>query len=313
MKKLQGLGGEECRDTLTEDACDLEMGKLKSDEESSLHEEEESLLVEGERLHREGGYVGHSMELPKVIVTSSRSIYRSSSERDTPARLATPDPDIQLAEPKRQVSLRSLAGSNGSPEGEGGLLTLCGPSPAKITTLCIVVLSVWVSWILLIHLSRRIGDLSSRLEESELSLRTLERDSQAWRSQSQLRVARLQNQLHQLQNNQKRRGANNPGFIRRAPPVPLPSQSVPIQKPSQSTTEGALLDIGIPSEPVQTMCTSSGEECILPFIFKGVSYSSCHQAWMDVKPWCPVKVNPDGSYISGDRSTWGYCQPCPTA
>jgi hypothetical protein len=32
---------------------------LQTDEESSLHEEEESLLVEGERLHRgQGNYLG---------------------------------------------------------------------------------------------------------------------------------------------------------------------------------------------------------------------------------------------------------------
>lgn len=268
MKKLRGQGGGggegEEGDTsstmgdthLTEEeggggcrCCDLEMGKLKSDEETSLHEEEESLLMEGERSCRgQGDYLGHSsLEVPKVIVSSSRNINRASSERDTPARLATPDHDIQLAEPKRQVSLRSLGG--GGLE-QLGLGSVCGPSPAKITKICIVVLSIWVSWIFLIHLSRRAGELADRLDESEQSLRSLERDSQAFRSQSEARLARLQEELQQLKHNQNRQGAkrilkkktsssnnsntNHLAFLQPGVPTPHPT---PVPTISGSTTD----------------------------------------------------------------------------
>ena len=50
------------------------------------------------------------------------------------------------------------------------------------------------------------------------------------------------------------------------------------------------------------------KRCIFPFIFDGKNFTTC--ATHGVKNWCAVKVDSDGTYISGE---WGNCEPtCPT-
>ena len=61
--------------------------------------------------------------------------------------LATPDPDIQQAE---------------SECGKGSVLTvtkssLCGHNPAKLTTICLVVLLIWIMVVFIVHLDKKVS------------------------------------------------------------------------------------------------------------------------------------------------------------
>jgi hypothetical protein len=61
--------------------------------------------------------------------------------------LATPDPDIQLAEPE---------------SGKSSILVktkyygLCGHNPVKLTTICLVALSMWIMAVLIMHLDKKV-------------------------------------------------------------------------------------------------------------------------------------------------------------
>merc|ERR1712098_429730 len=63
--------------------------------------------------------------------------------------LATPDPEIELAE--SQSGKRNSSG-------------VCGQNPAKITTICLVILSMWIMLVLIMHLDKKMT-----LTESSMS------------------------------------------------------------------------------------------------------------------------------------------------
>ena len=52
------------------------------------------------------------------------------------------------------------------------------------------------------------------------------------------------------------------------------------------------------------------KKCKLPFTFQRTQYSTCISGSKREKPWCPTKLDANGSYI---RGKWGYCDTslCP--
>jgi len=179
-------------DTMKNDEVDgrqgdlgLEMGDIKSEGET-MNEEEESLLVgvqDNFSDSKEGvEYLG-STQLPNIIITPSR--------RQKPCTLATPDPDIQLAEPTRVSSHVSLASGRGG----GGVLSLCGPNPTKISLICVVILSIWMSWVFIIHLNKEMSDMAVELEESNNNIKISEESNLAFRISTEEKLRKLETQL----------------------------------------------------------------------------------------------------------------------
>ena len=60
--------------------------------------------------------------------------------------LATPDTDIQLVEPESGKSSILVKTKSG----------VCGHNPVKLTTICLVALSMWIMVVLLMHLDKKV-------------------------------------------------------------------------------------------------------------------------------------------------------------
>ncbi len=115
-------------------------------------------------------------------------------------------------------------------------------------------------------------------------------------------------------------GIRDPGSGIRNKPIPDPGSRIQGLKKAPDPGSGSATlvssipyDVLVPVLEKPRVRMSNVVFSIASYFFPGVSHTECRQSWTDPKPWCPVKVNEDGSYISGDQSAWGYCQPCPQA
>ncbi|XP_023347065.1 uncharacterized protein LOC111715899 [Eurytemora carolleeae] len=324
MVKRDGREGKE--------GSTLEMNTIKGDD-SSLNEEEISLLVGGEEEEEEDGcrreegvkeeggrgeeedegrYLGGN-HLPNIIITPSRR------NKSVPCTLATPDPDIQLAEPVQKT--RSLI----SVENHITSITdLCGPKPGKISFICIGILSFWISWILIIHLNKEIKDLNKKVETSVEDLKHLEQNSIHYRLNAEERISKLEQNILRIFRKRKVHGlqkANAPNSQEASKSHIIALPSPPLGDFNSSGAFNSSRDINaVNSSPLSTkdpfldadeaeQCAESGTPCKFPMIYKGKSETSCVKNWYDIKPWCSIRVGPAGEYIS-DSSAWGYCKPC---
>jgi len=96
-------------------------------------------------------------------------------------------------ETNQEVSIRVADGSEitdkktgAGPDGDGSEVTslraqaqslntrLCGPRPARMALLCTVLVSVWITWIFLIHLSVKLSVISESLTELQGDLKGAE-------------------------------------------------------------------------------------------------------------------------------------------
>merc|ERR1719154_383384 len=111
-------------------------------------------------------------------------------------RLATPDPDIQLAESEcGKASVWAVA--------RPGSHSVCGPRPAKLTTICMVVLSIWVMVVLIIHLEKKLSVMTSSLSYTEDKLRTMEDTANSYRVRTSGRLQSIQHMLGEILNSVK--------------------------------------------------------------------------------------------------------------
>jgi len=320
-----GCGGDE---DIGEHEVDLEMGAIKGDTDS-LNEEEESLLVSRDDLDRhsrksvQGGdndkaekkqYLGGA-DLPNIIITPTRRHIRP-----TTCSFATVDSDIQLAEPRRSSSSVSVVGLGGAPT-TTGLRALCGPQPGKISLICLVVLSIWASWIFIIHLNKELSEMALQLEESNGDVKALELSAVAFRLQSESRINKLQNQIHTLV--KRRKDSVSARNARKNRPKLTPSGKLPAMSGSsiEGTVtkgplhEGSLAEAGQPTENPfhdEKWCGANGEPCIFPFHHNANVQTGCVRSWYNPRAWCPTKLGPDGVFNASDpESVWDYCQSCP--
>jgi hypothetical protein len=87
---------------------------------------------------------GISSPLPAVHSCNSTQPISDQIKRFTP--LASPDPEIQLAKPesgKSNILVKTKSG-------------VCGHNPVKLTTICLVALSMWIMVVLLMHLDKKV-------------------------------------------------------------------------------------------------------------------------------------------------------------
>jgi len=180
-----------------EGAKDNHVGALEEEEEveeDAKNEEQVSLLE------------GRITPLPNIITPCKTEVPRtsgtvvvlpSSNLMATQARLATPDPDIQLAEVEApQCRTRRPTPSHLSQL--SSIHTVCGPRPARITAACILVLSLWAAFMLLIHMNKKIDTLSSTLSLTNDKLKTMEEVNEDHKSQLMSRLHRMGRLIHSL-------------------------------------------------------------------------------------------------------------------
>jgi len=117
--------------------------------------------------------------------------------------------------------------------------TVCGPRPARITAGCLLVLSLWAAFMLLIHMNKKIDNLSTSLESTNEKLKTMEEVGEEYRSQALQRLQNMGKLIHAI----KRRGRpatpppeSGSGTISPLLLSKLQRSSQPLLPPSSSST-----------------------------------------------------------------------------
>ena len=64
---------------------------------------------------------------------------------------------------------------------QSSLQSVCGPAPAKVTTICMVLLSIWAMVVLIVHLEKKVSAVSSSLSSTEEKLRSMEDTASSYR------------------------------------------------------------------------------------------------------------------------------------
>jgi len=102
------------------------------------------------------------------------------------------DPDIQLAmsDPEKVWSVTTMP-----PTYISSLQSVCGPKPAKLTTICMAMLSIWAMVVLIIHLEKKVSAVSTTLSRTEDKLRTMEDTASSYRLKTQQRLQNMQQKL----------------------------------------------------------------------------------------------------------------------
>jgi len=240
-KKVDQKGEDEEEKTeekVTKEEKEPVVGEVVEEEEE---EEEEEDVKKGEKVSLLEGRSSpplssantsmNTSELPRVtetVVVLPNPYQASLVTQAAQARLSPPDPDIQLAEADLNpphFRTRRLPSSNLTHL--SSIHTVCGPRPARITAGCLLVLSLWAAFMLLIHMNKKIDNLSTTLESTNDKLKTMEEVSEEYRSQALQRLQNMGKLIHAL----KRRGrppSTESGTI--SPLVPSKVHSLPPSK-----------------------------------------------------------------------------------
>ncbi|XP_059083666.1 uncharacterized protein LOC131880951 [Tigriopus californicus] len=54
--------------------------------------------------------------------------------------------------------------------------------------------------------------------------------------------------------------------------------------------------------------TENGVSCVFPFNYQGQNQTKCLKSLLPGKTWCPIKLQPDGTFIQ-QPDAWDYCRP----
>lgn len=304
-------GGGEGKGGAMRSKNDVEMGSMGN----TSDEEEQSLLDEVARsrtvsptLHPgEKEEKSPSPGVPAVIITPSR--HRDQEKHpdyahrapSTPrlARLASPDPDIQLADPPHLSS---------SPSKSSTLQSMCGPKPAKVAIICLVVVSIWAAWVVVIHLNKKVDILNGALSQSSHKMKSMDDAAVLFRSKSAKRMQRIQEELERVVATLDKGSMKSSVLpsVHPVQPVPFKSNN---QKNNKNIEKVIISATSIP-QTKQGTCTESGDPCVFPFTHNGDTHQKCVQAWSDVNPWCATAIpftGPKGLFL---EDSWSYCKKC---
>jgi len=226
--------------------------------EEEEEEEEEDDVKKGEKVSLLEGRASpplssantsmNTSELPRVtetVVVLPNPYQASLVTQAAQARLSPPDPDIQLAEADLNpphFRTRRLPSSNLTHL--SSIHTVCGPRPARITAGCLLVLSLWAAFMLLIHMNKKIDNLSTSLESTNDKLKTMEEVSEEYRSQALQRLQNMGKLIHALKRRGRPPGSESGTISPLLPklnlppsPQPLPSTSSTLSPIKSTTTE----------------------------------------------------------------------------
>jgi len=192
------------------DSENVELGRLTPTEKNSPEDDhqEEEFEEEDEKEGREEemsllGVEDSPVCPPVQIVISDRRnsgpaviIPNPSHQLHVLTPSLTPstntDPDIQLArtDPEKVWSVTTMP-----PTYISSLQSVCGPKPAKLTTICMAMLSIWAMVVLIIHLEKKVSAVSTTLSRTEDKLRTMEDTASSYRLKTQQRLQNMQQKL----------------------------------------------------------------------------------------------------------------------
>jgi len=78
------------------------------------------------------------------------------------------------------------------------LQAMCGHKPAKLTALCLVVLTIWSMVVLIIHLDRKVSEVGISVEITQEKLRTLKESDSIYRRRTQTMLDKMHRELGRL-------------------------------------------------------------------------------------------------------------------
>jgi len=170
---------------------DHQEGDLDEDDEESKVEEKMSLLLEVD-----------SLSCPPVqIVIADRHRSGPSLTSANPAHhphITTPCQDIQLARTQPECGKDSVWAVTMQRGQLSSIHSVCGPHPVKLTTICLVVLSIWAMVVLIIHLDKKVSVMNSSLSYTEDKLSTMEDTASSYRLKTHQRLHKMQSRLREI-------------------------------------------------------------------------------------------------------------------
>ena len=91
------------------------------------------------------------------------------------------DLDIQLARTAQDTTRDRVWAVTMPSRQQSSLQSVCGPKPAKVTTICMVLLSIWAMVVLIVHLEKKVSAVSSSLSSTEEKLKSMEDTASSYR------------------------------------------------------------------------------------------------------------------------------------
>lgn len=99
-----------------------------------------------------------------------------------------------------ELSPRESQYSGGGREADGGCLSVCGPSPLRVSVICIILISFWILLVFIMHLDKKVTNVQISLENTEGLLDTMEDSAAAYRRSSFKKMKSLHEKIGHLIN-----------------------------------------------------------------------------------------------------------------
>ena len=64
---------------------------------------------------------------------------------------------------------------------DGGCYSVCGPSPLRVSVICLLVISFWILLVLIMHLDKKVTNVQKSLDNTEDLLATIKDSAAAFR------------------------------------------------------------------------------------------------------------------------------------
>jgi len=140
--------------------------------------------------------------------------------------------DIQIAaesELSRERARFSLETSSPS------LRALCGPNPAKISLVCVLVISVWLMAVLVIHLDKKLALTTETLEDTREKIQNIQDAVEGDRHETQQQIHNIEQKLRRLM--KLRRSGSKKNAVSESPTASIQPGSESTQTNSSGKVE----------------------------------------------------------------------------
>jgi len=106
---------------------------------------------------------------------------------------------------------------SGGGEVDGGCRSVCGPSPLRVSVICIILISFWILLVFIMHLDKKVTNVQTSLENTEELLDTMENSAAAYRRSSFKKMKNLHEKIghliNLLHNQENRNIAKSPDCV----------------------------------------------------------------------------------------------------
>lgn len=100
-----------------------------------------------------------------ILQTSPSAMHRLRDSSSSDIQIAA---ESDLSRERARFSLEASSCSSSS------LRALCGPNPAKISLVCVLVISVWLMAVLVMHLDKKLSLTTETLEDTREKIQTIQ-------------------------------------------------------------------------------------------------------------------------------------------